>query len=68
MLAWSELEEGLFDVEVNLNNRQLTLIEEGLKYLLLTPNSLIFGRDISPDDSPEDEEISDNWNKRQICT
>ena len=33
---------------------------------MLTPNSIIHGRDIKlPHDSPEEEEFSDNWRKRQ---
>ena len=33
---------------------------------MLTPDSMILGRDIKlPDDSPEEEEFSDNWTKRQ---
>ena len=66
LLTWSELEEVLLDVEVNLNNRPLTYIKDNLKYSVLTPNSMILGRDIKlPDNSPEEEEISDNWKKQQ---
>ena len=60
--AWSVF----LDVKINLNNRRLRCIEEDLEYSVLTPNSMILGRDIKlPDDSPEEEEISDNWKKRQ---
>ena len=35
---------------------------------MLTSNSMILRRDIKlPDDSPEEEEVSDNWIKRQRC-
>ena len=62
MSTWSEIEE--LGVEVNLNNRPLTYIEEDLQYSALTPNSMIFRRDVKlPDDSPEEEEVSDNWKK-----
>ena len=65
LLTWLELEEVFLDVEVNLNNRPLTYIEEDLGYSVLTPNSTILGRDIKlPDDFPEEEEVSDNWKKR----
>ena len=65
LLTWSELEEVLLDVEVNLNNRPLTYIEQYLEYSVLTPNSTL-GRDIKlPDHSPEEEQASDNWKKRQ---
>ena len=34
---------------------------------MLTPNSMILGKYIKlPDDSPEEEEVSDNW--KNICT
>ena len=66
MLKWSELEEVLLDIEVKLKNRPLTYIEEDLEYLVLTPNSVILGRGINlPDDSLEEEKVSDNWKKRQ---
>ena len=56
LLTWSELEDVLLDVEVKLNNRPLTYIEEDLKCSVLTPNFKILGRDIKlPDDSPEEK-------------
>ena len=58
MLAWSELEEVLLEFEVNIVNI--------LEYSVLTPNSMILGRDIKlPNDSPKEEKVSDNWKKRQ---
>ena len=64
LLTWSELEGVLLDIEVNLNNRPLTYIEEDIEYSVLTPNSMILRRNIKlPDDSPEEEEVSDNWSK-----
>ena len=66
LLTWLELEEVFLDVEVNLNNRPLTYIEEDLEYSLLTPNSMILGRNIKlPDYYPKEEEVSDNWKKQQ---
>ena len=66
LLTQSELGEVLSDVEVNLNNRPLTYIEEDLEYSLLTPNSMILGRNIKlPDYYPKEEEVRDNWKKRQ---
>ena len=54
LLTWSELEDVLLNVEVNLNNRPLTYIEEDLTCSVLTPNFKILGRDFKlPDDSPE---------------
>lgn len=53
----------LRDVEINLNDRPLTYIDEDLENSVWIPNSMIFGRDIKlPDDSPEDDDFSDNWN------
>ena len=67
LLTRSELEEVLLDVEVNLNNRSLTYIEEDLECSVLTLNSMILGRDIKlPDDSSEDKEVSDNWKKKDM--
>ena len=64
LLTWSELEGELLDVKVNLNNRLLTYIEEDSEYSVLTPNSVILERDIKlQDDSPEEEEVSENWKK-----
>ena len=58
------VEEVLLDVDVNLKSWLLTYIEEDLGYSVLTPNSMILGRDIElTDDSPQEEEVSDNWKK-----
>ena len=45
-LTWAELEEVLLDIEIILNNRPLTHIEEGIDYPILTPNSFILGPDV----------------------
>ena len=45
-LTWAELEEVLLDIEIILNNRPLTYIEE-IDYPILTPNSLMLGRDVN---------------------
>ena len=56
-LTWAELEEVLLDIEIILNNRPLTHIEEEIDYPILTPNSLILGRDVSfPDAAPHESE------------
>ena len=57
-LRWSELEEVLLDVEINMNNRPLTYIEEDIQCSILTPNSMILGRDTKMVDGNmiEDEE------------
>ena len=41
-LSWTELTEVLLDVEITLNNRPLTYMEEDVQLPPLTPNSLLF--------------------------
>ena len=50
-LTWSELQDVLLDVEVALNNRPLSYVEEDVQLPLLTPNMLQFGH---PNLLPED--------------
>ncbi|XP_028419006.1 uncharacterized protein LOC114544621 [Dendronephthya gigantea] len=42
LLSWKELEEVLLDIEVCLNDRPLSYVEEDLQFPILTPNTLIF--------------------------
>ena len=42
LLSWAELTELLLDIEVTLNNRPLTYMEEDIQLPPLTPNSLLF--------------------------
>ena len=42
LLSWAELTEVLLDIEVTLNNRPLTYMEEDIQLPPLTPNSLLF--------------------------
>ena len=56
-LTWAELEEVLLDIEIILNNRPLSYIEEEIEYTILTPNSLILLRDVNfPDAAPHESE------------
>ena len=41
-LLWTELEDILLDVEVALNNRPLSYVEDDVQPPILTPNSLMF--------------------------
>ena len=50
-LTWSELQDVLLDVDVALNNRPLSYVEEDVQLPVLTPNMLQFGR---PNLLPED--------------
>lgn len=66
MITWSELEDVLLDVEINLRIWPLTYTEGDLDYSVLTPDSMTLGRDIKVlYGSLEEKEVSDNWEKRQ---
>ena len=52
-LTWTELQDVLLDVEVALNNRPLSYVEDDIQLPLLTPNALQFGR---PNLLPERED------------
>ena len=43
-LSWKELQEVLLDVEVALNNRPLSYVEDDVQLPTLTPNALLFGQ------------------------
>ena len=61
---WLWLEELLLDIEIILNNRLLTYIEEEIDCPILTPNSLILGRDVNfPHAAPHENE-SETTKKR----
>ena len=49
-LKWSELEEVVLDVEVAMNNRPLSYLEEDIQAPVLTPNSML---QINPSYLPE---------------
>jgi hypothetical protein len=53
LLSWEELSEVILDVEITLNNRPLTYMEEDIQLPPLTPNSLLFvNTNIPPDLAP----------------
>lgn len=59
-LTWAELQDVLLDVEVALNNRPLSYVEEDLQLPLLTPNMLQFGRpNLLPDPEAHHQENPD---------
>ena len=66
-LHWSELEEVVLDVEININNRLFTYIEEDIQYPILPQNSMVLGRNTKMVDRSmvEDEEEDVSWRKRQ---
>ena len=60
-LRWSELEEVLLDVEINMNNRPLTYTEEDIQRPILTPNSMVLGTKMVDGNMIEDEEEDLSW-------
>lgn len=42
--VWKELDEGILNVKVSMNNRPLSYVEDDEQLPVLTPNSLLFGR------------------------
>ena len=61
LLTWSELGEVLLDIEISLNNRPLSYVEEDIQFPTLTPNSLLFANsNIIPELDPchlEDKDL-----------
>ena len=43
-LSWHELEEVLLDIEITLNHRPLSYVEDDLQLLILTPHAMTVGR------------------------
>ena len=43
-LTWNELEEVLLDVEVALNDRPLSYVEDDVQLPVLTPCAMMFGQ------------------------
>ena len=64
MMTWVELEEVLLDIEIILNNRPLTYIEEVIDKPILTPNSSILGSDVNFPDAARHENESETMKKR----
>ena len=52
-LSWKEVAEVILDVEVSLNNRPLSCVEDDVQLPVLTPNNLLFGRsNVLPETEP----------------
>ena len=51
-LQWKELQEVLLDIELVLNNRPLSYVEDDIQMPILTPNNLMFGQ---PGTIPEED-------------
>ena len=58
VLNWDEFVEVLLDIEITLNNRPLSYIEEDEEMPILTPNVMAFGQ---PNHTPDEDvtEIED---------
>ena len=61
ILSWDELSEVLLDVELCLNNRPLSYVENDIQMPILTPNIMIFGQ---PNHVPEQD--ADNVNDKDL--
>ena len=60
MLRWEELQEVLLDVEINLNSRPLSYVEDDVQLPLLTPNSMLFlNSNVLPELQPYHIETAD---------
>ncbi len=44
LLSWAELQEVLLDIEVALNNRLLSYVDEDIQLPILTPSSFLYGQ------------------------
>ena len=51
-MSWSELEEVILDIELALNNRPLSYVEDDVQLPILTPNVMMFG---VPNHLPEED-------------
>lgn len=64
ILRWNELQEVLLDVEITLNNRPLSYLEDDVQFPLLTPNSLLFLKsNLLPELQPHRTESADLRNR-----
>ena len=60
MLRWEELQDVLLDVEINLNSRPLSYVEDDVQLPLLTPNSMLFlNSNVLPELQPYHIETAD---------
>jgi hypothetical protein len=59
-LSLKELRDVILDVEVTLNNRPLSYVEDDIQFPILTPNSLLYGRsNVLPELEPHQVESKD---------
>ena len=59
-IRWKELQEVLLDVEITLNNRPLSYVEDDVQMPLLTPNAMLFANsNLLPELQPHHIETAD---------
>ena len=63
-LKWSEFEELLLDVEITLNNRPLSYIDDDIEMPVLTPNSLMYHQTYAYPEQDIDEIDEKHFRKR----
>jgi len=60
LLRWKELQEVLLDVEITLNNRPLSYVEDDVQMPLLTPSAMLFlNSNLLPELQPHHIETAD---------
>ena len=60
LLRWKELQEVLLDVEITLNNRPLSYVEDDVQMPFLTPNAMLFlNSNLLPELQPHHIETAD---------
>ena len=63
-LTWSELEEVLLDIKMNINNRPLTYVEDDIQLPILTPSIMVQGQLTLAIEENEDNIDETNIRKR----
>lgn len=60
LLSWMKLQEVLLDVEITLNNRPLSYLEDDPHLVVLTPSSTLFVKsNVLPEPQPRHIEMAD---------
>ena len=68
LLRWKELQEVLLDIEITLNNRPLSYVEDDVQMLLLTPNAMLFSNsNMLPELQPQHIETADLRKEQNTC-
>jgi hypothetical protein len=65
-LTWNELQEVLLDLEITLNNRPLTYVEDDIEFPIITPNSLMFGNPPKRSLEENPSSIDDSTLRRRV--